>query len=91
MYRNGSITDPQGKITEYIEHRLLREKQILETMGGGADTIPAIVKVIYAEVPEKLHAMAGQSVHSHLKKLAKEGRVSEETIPTAPSRWTVFG
>jgi len=85
------IEDPAGKIQEYIDHRMLREKQILETLGGGAATIPAIVKIIYAEVPEKLHAMAGQSVHSHLKKLLKDGRVSEETIPNAPSRWTLLG
>ncbi|HUG36150.1 MAG TPA: MBL fold metallo-hydrolase [Candidatus Limnocylindrales bacterium] len=85
------IEDAAGKIQEYIDHRMLREKQILETLGGGATTIPAIVKIIYAEVPEKLHAMAGQSVHSHLKKLLKDGRVSEETIPNAPSRWTLLG
>ena len=49
-----------------------------------------MVKIIYAEVPEKLHAMAGQSVHSHLKKLAKDGRVAEERITSAPSRWTLL-
>jgi len=70
---------------------MLREKQILQTLGGGTATISAIVKVIYAEVPEKLRAMAGQSVHSHLKKLRQDGRVSEETIPNAPSRWTLIG
>jgi hydroxyacylglutathione hydrolase len=81
------IEDGPAKIQEYIDHRLLRERQILDALGGGARTIPAMVKIIYAEVPEKLHAVAGQSVHSHLKKLAKEGRVSEERVPDAPSRW----
>ncbi len=33
--------------------------------------------------------MAGQSVHSHLKKLAEEGRVSEEQVANEPSRWTL--
>jgi len=46
-----------------------------------------VVKIVYAEVPEKLHAMAGQSVHSHLKKLLAEGRVSEEKIADTPSNW----
>jgi hydroxyacylglutathione hydrolase len=83
------IEDAPGKIQEYIDHRLLRERQIFDALGGGARTIPAMVKVIYADVPEKLHAMAGQSVHSHLKKLAKEGRVSEEKVASEPSRWTL--
>jgi len=34
--------------------------------------------------------MAGKSVHSHLKKLLKDGRVDEERIPSAPSRWTLL-
>jgi hydroxyacylglutathione hydrolase len=83
------IEDAPGKIQEYIDHRLLRERQILDALGGGARTISAMVKVIYADVPEKLHAMAGQSVHSHLKKLAGEKRVSEERVPNEPSRWTL--
>ena len=83
------IHDAPGKIEEYIAHRLLRERQILEAVGGGARTIPDVVKIVYAEVPEKLHAMAGQSVHSHLKKLLAEDRVAEEKIADAPSRWTL--
>ena len=34
-----------------------------------------------------LHTMAGQSVHSHLKKLRGEGRAAEEIVASAPSRW----
>jgi len=83
------IEDGPAKIQEYIDHRLLRERQILETLGAGARTIPDVVKIVYAEVPEKLHAMAGQSVHSHLKKLLGEGRVREERQANAPSRWTL--
>ena len=81
------IEDAPARIQEYIDHRLLRERQILEALAGGAATSPQMVKIIYAEVPEKLHAMAGQSVHSHLKKLRGEGRVSETIVPNAPSRW----
>jgi glyoxylase-like metal-dependent hydrolase (beta-lactamase superfamily II) len=81
------IEDAPAKIQEYIDHRLLRERQILSALGNGAATIPEMVKVIYAEVPTMLHAMAGQSVHSHLKKLKKEGRVTEEPVPGGPSRW----
>ena len=46
-----------------------------------------MVARIYADVPVNLHAMAGQSVASHLKKLAREGRVREHAVADAPSRW----
>jgi len=46
-----------------------------------------MVEKIYALVPKHLHAMAGQSVASHLKKLAREGRVREYRVADAPSRW----
>ncbi len=82
------IEDGPGRIAEYIAHRLLRERQILETLGDGVDTIPAMVKKIYAEIPEKLHMMAAQSVESHLKKLAREGRVRETPEKDKPSRWS---
>jgi glyoxylase-like metal-dependent hydrolase (beta-lactamase superfamily II) len=84
------IEDGPGKIREYIDHRMLRERQILEVLGGGPRTIPEIVKIIYADVSTALHRAAGMSVHSHLRKLLGEGRVSEETVPGGPSHWTLL-
>jgi glyoxylase-like metal-dependent hydrolase (beta-lactamase superfamily II) len=81
------VEDGPALIAEYIEHRLLRERQILEVLGDGPATIPAIVERVYAAVPKNLHAMAGQSVASHLKKLAREGRVLEHAVTDAASRW----
>jgi ribonuclease/clavin/mitogillin len=85
------VEDGPALIAEYIEHRLLRERQILEVLGDGPSTIPAIVERVYAAVPRNLHAMAGQSVASHLKKLARESRVREHPMPDAPSRWELLG
>jgi len=81
------IEDGPGKIREYIEHRLLRERQILEALGDGVETIPAIVKRIYVDVAPALHPVAALSVESHLKKLAREGRAHEEKQRDRPSRW----
>jgi hypothetical protein len=33
--------------------------------------------------------MAGQSVESHLKKLAREDRVRETVVKDRPSRWSL--
>ena len=84
------IEDAPGKIQEYLDHRMLRERQILQALGAGARTIPDMVKVIYADVPAALHGHAAMSVHSHLKKLRQEARVSEQTADGAPSRWTLL-
>jgi hypothetical protein len=46
-----------------------------------------MVARIYADVSPALHHAAGMSVSSHLAKLKREGRVSEEVVPNAPSRW----
>jgi len=81
------IEDAQGKLAEYIEHRLLRERQILDALGDGLRTIPVMVERIYKDVPTNLHPVAAQSVASHLKKLARENRVREHTQGAAPSRW----
>jgi endoribonuclease LACTB2 len=81
------IENAQAKLTEYIDHRMLRERQILEALGDGLDTIPAMVARIYQDVPVALHPMAAQSVASHLKKLVREGRAREHPQGSAPSRW----
>src|SRR5262249_13547601 len=83
------IEDGPAKIQEYLDHRMLRERQILETLGAGTHTIPEIVKVIYAEVPVQLHGHAAMSVHSHLQQLKPEGRLAESPSEGAPSRWTL--
>ncbi len=72
------IRNAKKKIQEYIDHRELRERQVLKALGGGPLAVPAIVKKIYVDVPEFLHAAAAQSVRSHLRKLHDEKRVAED-------------
>lgn len=84
------IEDARGRIEEYIEHRLMRERQILEALGDGLKTIPDMVSRIYADVSPKLHKVAAMSVESHLRKLARDGRVREHIEPNAPSRWELL-
>jgi len=73
-----AIRDPYKKLNDYIAHRELREQQILDAMKSGLTEIPAMVKRIYTDVPEFLHAAAGNSVLSHLNKLLKEGVVRQD-------------
>ena len=78
------IRNPKQKIRDHIAHRELRERQVLDTLAGGPIEVMAIVKRIYTDVPEYLHAAAASSVRSHLKKLARERRVVERE-----KRWSL--
>ncbi len=71
------IADPQAKLQEYIDHRLLREQQILEGLRAGPDRIAALVQRIYVGVDPQLYGFAGESVRAHLLKLEEEGRVTQ--------------
>ena len=72
------IGKPEAKIKEYIEHRLMREQQVLEALRNGRETIGAITEMIYVDVAGPLKNVAEFSVQAHLIKLMKEGRVKDE-------------
>ena len=72
-----AIHNPRRKILDYIAHRELRERQIIEELQAGPLQAKEIVTRLYTDVPEYLHAAAGSSVRSHLRKLRGEGLVAE--------------
>ncbi|HEY5578414.1 MAG TPA: MBL fold metallo-hydrolase [Acidimicrobiia bacterium] len=69
------ISDPQATIDEYVAHRLLRERQVLEAVREGAESVSAIVERVYADVDPVMHGLASYSVLAHLRKLDAEGKV----------------
>lgn len=71
----GPITDPQPFLHALLEHRMERENQVIEQLRSGVTTIPAMVKVLYANVDKRLHRPARRSIWSHMLKLHAEGRV----------------
>ena len=72
------VTDPLGKIREYIDHRVMREEQILRGLREGRRTIGDLAAVIYADYPSALMRVAHSSVEAHLLKLVAEGRARRE-------------
>jgi glyoxylase-like metal-dependent hydrolase (beta-lactamase superfamily II) len=70
------IADGPAKVREYLDHRRMRDRQILEALRAGITDVSAIVERIYAEVPPELHRLARQSVLQHLRKLEREGVVA---------------
>jgi len=73
-----AMATPYQKISEYISHRLEREKNILEAVREGAGTPKEIVERVYTDVSPKAYAMAERAVLAHLEKLAADGSVQLE-------------
>jgi glyoxylase-like metal-dependent hydrolase (beta-lactamase superfamily II) len=72
------ICNPREKIESYLAHRALRDEQIIAGLRAGVRTVAALVKRMYSDVPEFLHAAAAMSVTAHLRKLEREGMVTRE-------------
>ncbi len=70
-------------IASYIEHREMRERQVLDSVRRGIQTVSEIVELLYADVDPSLHGLAALSVLAHARKLAEEGFVviTEGAVP----------
>jgi endoribonuclease LACTB2 len=70
-----AIFDAKGKISEYITHRLEREKQILSVIEGGAKSLEEIVEIVYQNIKPEIMPLAVKSVEAHLEKLKSENLI----------------
>ena len=69
------IDDVSVAITEYINHRIEREYEIVAAVRSGAVTSEDITEVVYAGVDPMLQAAAQRQVQVQLVKLVEEGRL----------------
>jgi glyoxylase-like metal-dependent hydrolase (beta-lactamase superfamily II) len=72
------IHDPRTLLAGYLDHRRLREAQVLDALAAGYDTVEAIADSIYddAVIPALMPA-ARENVRAHLQKLKTEGRAAD--------------
>lgn len=68
-----AIWDASERISQYIEHRLDRERRLLAALHDGRRTTPELLDAAWTEVPEQLRAAAAITLRAHLDKLAEEG------------------
>ena len=78
-----------AKLDEYLDHRTMREEQILTALGDASRTPEELVTEIYADYPPELHELAARSVLAHLLKLEIEGRAEKRTKAGAV-RWSAI-
>jgi glyoxylase-like metal-dependent hydrolase (beta-lactamase superfamily II) len=81
------VLDPRSKIDDYIEHRREREAQVLAELERSPQTIPELVRAIYAGTPEQLWPAAARQLLAHLNALEDEGRVRSLPAERAPNAW----
>lgn len=75
------IENPIEVIDGYIEHRLARERQVLDALRTAETaTIAELVEAIYTDVPREMHSWAALSVWAHLRKLADDGEAIGDTL-----------
>ena len=73
---HGTAMDDAGAvIDEYIDHRKMRERQIVAAIAAGANTVPDLVAVVYGQVPSEVLPAAAHQVRVQLDKLSREGAV----------------
>ena len=68
-----------AKLDEYLEHRAMREEQVLAALGDGWRSPEELVAEIYADHPPEVHELAARSVLAHLLKLEVDGRADKRT------------
>lgn len=77
------ITNPGATIADYIEHRQMREQQIVDALREEPQTIPALVRRIYTPQRQVLWPAMARQILAHLIALESEGRVVVRPLPRA--------
>jgi glyoxylase-like metal-dependent hydrolase (beta-lactamase superfamily II) len=78
------IDDPLAIVTQYLEHRRTRERQVIDALRAGHASVEAIADSIYDGLEPALLMAARENVRAHLDKLRAEGRASADG-----DRWRV--
>ena len=78
---HGPVIDrPMELLREYIEHRAMREQQVLAALGSGLTSPDEMVARIYPALAAALVPVARESVLAHLIKLQRERKVVRDGV-----------
>jgi glyoxylase-like metal-dependent hydrolase (beta-lactamase superfamily II) len=72
------VTDPSAVLTGHIEHRRVREQQVIRALRQGHSTVPAVAESIYDGLGPALMTAARMNVRAHLEKLKSDGVAFDE-------------
>ncbi len=69
------IDDPEAKLDEYLEHRLMRERRLVAELERGERSRARLLDRVWDDVPAELRPAAAIVMQAHLEKLEAEGRL----------------
>lgn len=77
---HGHVIDkPHDEVRRLIAHRMKREQKVIDAFQrANPATIDELLPFVYDDVPQGAHPVARRSLHAHLIKLARDGRVTEQ-------------
>ena len=84
-----SIDDPKPFVQAFIEHRLERERQIVDCLQQGVTEIQAMVPLMYTELDEKMYGAAARSVFAAMQRLTDLGQVTCDGVPSVSSSYAL--
>ena len=73
------VDDPKRLLLGYLEHRRMRERQVIAALRAGHATVEAIAESIYDGLDPALMPAARENVRAHLEKLRAEHAASVES------------
>lgn len=86
------VTDPQAKLTQYIDHRLARESALIAALEAGQRTVDELVRSVWADAPATLRPAVEVTLAAHLDKLDEERLLPEGVErPKWPVAWLEHG
>ncbi len=72
------IDTPHEEARRLIAHRLGREQKVVAAFAAkNPATLDELLPIVYADTHARLHPVARRSLHAHLLKLEREGRVEQ--------------
>ncbi|MDO9015666.1 MAG: MBL fold metallo-hydrolase [Deltaproteobacteria bacterium] len=80
------VADGAAALGAYVAHREAREEKVRRAVGGGADTLAAVVARAYEEAPVWLWPIAAKSARAHLERLRRRGEITMTGDKTT-ARW----
>lgn len=71
------VSEPEAKLSEYIDHRMAREAALVSALAEGRRTTEDLLDAVWADAPEALRPAAAFTLEAHLEKLSEEGRLPD--------------
>jgi glyoxylase-like metal-dependent hydrolase (beta-lactamase superfamily II) len=69
------VSDPAGKLDEYLAHRAERERKLLAALAAGLEGEEALLDAAWDDAPAAVRPFAAVTLRAHMEKLRQEGRL----------------